>query len=60
MREGPLEPNKAVEQIPSEPVALHKDFNWVTIDLAKQDQLDEVVALLGAHYVEDAEATFVS
>ncbi|ORY78456.1 Myristoyl-CoA:protein N-myristoyltransferase, N-terminal domain-domain-containing protein [Leucosporidium creatinivorum] len=58
LTEGPLEANKPLESIRQEPVELHKDFNWVTMDLANDDERKEVYDLLTHHYVEDADATF--
>jgi len=33
-------------------------FEWVTMDLTDEVQLEEVYDLLSNHYVEDAEAMF--
>ncbi|GAA5933143.1 glycylpeptide N-tetradecanoyltransferase NMT1 [Sporobolomyces koalae] len=58
LREGPLEADKKPEEIRKEPIDLHKDFKWVTIDLNNPNELKEVYELLTHHYVEDADASF--
>lgn len=39
LREGPLEANKAVEAIRQEPLPLHSDFEWVTMNLASSAEV---------------------
>ncbi|KAI9767132.1 MAG: glycylpeptide N-tetradecanoyltransferase [Geoglossum simile] len=46
------------EQVPKEPSALLEGFEWVTMDLTQNRQLDEIFELLTGHYVEDDEAMF--
>ncbi|GJN88755.1 hypothetical protein Rhopal_001723-T1 [Rhodotorula paludigena] len=58
LREGPLEPDKKAEEVQQEPVKLHHDFKWVTVDLNDPAQLKEVYNLLTHHYVEDLDASF--
>ncbi|POY74347.1 GNAT family acetyltransferase [Rhodotorula taiwanensis] len=58
VREGVLEADKKPEEVPKEPVALHKDFKWVTVNLSDANELREVYELLTHHYVEDLDATF--
>ncbi|BGP13671.1 hypothetical protein JCM10213_002239 [Rhodosporidiobolus nylandii] len=58
LREGPLEPDTPPEQVRQEPIPLHKDFEWVTVDLSDPAQLKEVYELLTHHYVEDQDASF--
>ncbi|GAA5888023.1 hypothetical protein JCM16303_000183 [Sporobolomyces ruberrimus] len=58
LREGPLEADKKPEEVRKEPIELHKDFRWVTIDLNNPNELKEVYELLTNHYVEDADASF--
>ncbi|GAA6063044.1 hypothetical protein JCM10212_001107 [Sporobolomyces blumeae] len=58
LREGPLEADKKPEEIRKEPIPLHKDFKWVTVDLNNPNELKEVYELLTHHYVEDADASF--
>lgn len=38
-KEGPIEPNKSVEQIRQTPYGLHKDFRWATIDLSNPNEV---------------------
>lgn len=42
IKEGPLEPNKVVEQVRQEPYDLHKDFQWTTVDVTDPDQVSEL------------------
>ncbi|GAA5990097.1 hypothetical protein JCM11641_007066 [Rhodosporidiobolus odoratus] len=58
IREGPLEPDSPLSSIPTTPTKLHKDFEWVTLDLTDKAQLKEVYELLTHHYVEDQDASF--
>ncbi|KAI9879712.1 MAG: glycylpeptide N-tetradecanoyltransferase [Pleopsidium flavum] len=46
------------EQVRKEPYPLIEGFEWVTMDLTKDAQLEEVYELLTSHYVEDDEAMF--
>ncbi|PVH84072.1 N-myristoyl transferase [Cadophora sp. DSE1049] len=59
---GPIEegPFKIVdiEKVPKEPGALLPGFEWVTMDLTKEEEIQELFALLYGHYVEDDEAMF--
>ncbi|GAA5938283.1 hypothetical protein JCM3775_002937 [Rhodotorula graminis] len=57
-REGPLEADKKPDEVQHEPVKLHKDFSWVTVDLTDEAQKKEVYDLLTHHYVEDLDASF--
>ncbi|KDE04788.1 hypothetical protein MVLG_04752 [Microbotryum lychnidis-dioicae p1A1 Lamole] len=58
VREGPLEPNTPIEQIPREPIKLHKDFVWSNVELNDSAQLKEVYDLMTNNYVEDPDASF--
>lgn len=58
IHEGPLEPDTPADLVPKDPVALHKDFAWCTVDLNDPVQLKEVYELLTHHYVEDQDASF--
>ncbi|GAA5822610.1 hypothetical protein JCM11251_004315 [Rhodosporidiobolus azoricus] len=58
IREGPIEADKPVSEIPQDPVPLHKDFEWVTVNLSDAAELKEVYELLTHHYVEDQDASF--
>ncbi|KAF5023060.1 hypothetical protein F66182_4872 [Fusarium sp. NRRL 66182] len=57
LKEGPLRIQK-VEEVDKEPAALLSGFEWVTMDLTKDEEIKEVYELLNKHYVEDDEAMF--
>lgn len=57
VEEGPLKMQK-VEDIDQEPQPLVAGFEWVTMDLADDEDMKEVYELLNGHYVEDDEAMF--
>ncbi|KAI4179258.1 MAG: hypothetical protein L6R41_007950 [Letrouitia leprolyta] len=46
------------ERVPKEPQSLLEGFEWVTMDLTSDKELEEVWELLNGHYVEDDEAMF--
>lgn len=46
------------EQVPKVPGPLVDGFEWVTMDLLQDEELEEVFQLLSGHYVEDEEAMF--
>jgi glycylpeptide N-tetradecanoyltransferase len=46
------------ERVPKEPPPLTEGFEWVTMDLTREEELKEVFDLLDGHYVEDEEAMF--
>lgn len=57
IKEGPfkiIDP----EQVPKEPVPLIDGFEWVTMDLTDDKELQEVFELLYGHFVEDDEGMF--
>ncbi|PBP16793.1 Glycylpeptide N-tetradecanoyltransferase [Diplocarpon rosae] len=47
-----------IEKVPKEPGPLLPGFEWVTMDLTKEEEIQELFALLYGHYVEDDEAMF--
>lgn len=57
IEEGPI---KVIdpETVPKEPQAMLEGFEWVTMDLTEEKELEEVYELLNGHYVEDGEAMF--
>ncbi|KAI4250091.1 MAG: hypothetical protein L6R40_000263 [Gallowayella cf. fulva] len=57
VKEGPI---KIIdpEQVPKEPQPLLEGFEWVTMNLMDDKELEEVWELLNGHYVEDDEAMF--
>lgn len=57
IEEGPfkiIDPDK----VPKEPSPLMEGFEWVTMDVTREEELKEVFELLDGHYVEDEEAMF--
>lgn len=46
------------DQVDRNPSPMYPGFEWVTMDLEDEAQLDEVYDLLTNHYVEDKDATF--
>ncbi|KAL8727508.1 MAG: hypothetical protein Q9181_005694 [Wetmoreana brouardii] len=55
--EGPIK-RIDPEQVPKEPQQLLEGFEWVTMNLLDDKELEEVYELLNGHYVEDDEAMF--
>lgn len=57
IEDGPI---KRIEQdqVDKNPSPMYPGFEWVTMDLEDEKQLDEVYELLTNHYVEDKDATF--
>ncbi|KAL8917650.1 MAG: hypothetical protein Q9208_007831 [Pyrenodesmia sp. 3 TL-2023] len=56
-QEGPIKMIDP-EKVPKEPQQLLEGFEWVTMDLTDEKELEEVWELLNGHYVEDDEAMF--
>jgi glycylpeptide N-tetradecanoyltransferase len=46
------------EQVSKEPDPLIEGFEWVTLDLTDEKELQELYELLAGHYVEDLNAMF--
>ncbi|CAG8644199.1 8885_t:CDS:2, partial [Paraglomus occultum] len=55
---GPIEENTPHDQIRKEPYPLPKEFEWCTIDLNNESELNELYTLLTNNYVEDEDAMF--
>ena len=57
VKDGPI---KVIDPdtVPKEPSKMHDGFEWVTMDLTDEKELEEVYELLTGHYVEDDEAMF--
>ncbi|GMM31892.1 glycylpeptide N-tetradecanoyltransferase [Martiniozyma asiatica (nom. inval.)] len=55
--EGPLQ-IKSVSDVPQEPYKIHDSFEWCTLDLDSDADLDSLYTLLFDHYVEDHDAAF--
>jgi hypothetical protein len=47
-----------IEKVDKNPSPMYPGFEWVTMDLEDEKQLEEVYELLTNHYVEDKDATF--
>jgi hypothetical protein len=47
-----------LDKVSKEPSPLTEGFEWVTMDLTREEELKEVFELLDGHYVEDEEAMF--
>lgn len=56
--DGPIDPAKTVAEVSTKPLPMLKSFEWVTLDLTKQEDLSDVHKLLYEHYVEDSSFTF--
>ncbi|EGW30786.1 uncharacterized protein SPAPADRAFT_62646 [Spathaspora passalidarum NRRL Y-27907] len=56
--EGPIDATKTPADIPDTPLPLISDFEWSTLDIEDDAQLDELYKLLYDNYVEDTDATF--
>ncbi|KAH7402569.1 glycylpeptide N-tetradecanoyltransferase-like protein [Pyrenochaeta sp. MPI-SDFR-AT-0127] len=57
IKDGPIKEIK-IEEVDKNPSPMYPGFEWVTMDLENEKQLDEVYELLTNHYVEDKDATF--
>ncbi len=57
VEEGPIQ-TLTVEEVPKDPPPLVDGFEWDTIDLTDDTQVQEVFELLSGHFVEDGEAMF--
>lgn len=54
----PIQPDKAISEIKSDPFTLPDGFKWDDIDLTDKDQLMELYTLLNENYVEDDDNMF--
>ncbi|CAG5179265.1 uncharacterized protein ALTATR162_LOCUS9116 [Alternaria atra] len=57
IKDGPIKEIK-IEDVDKNPSPMYPGFEWVTMDLEDEKQLEEVYELLTNHYVEDKDATF--
>jgi len=55
--EGPME-EKHVDEVPKDPYALPQGFYWVSMDVADDEELQEIYTLLYENYVEDDDNMF--
>ena len=56
-KDGPIKQGK-VADVSTEQMGLPNGFEWVTLDLADEEQLKQVFVLLRDHYVEDTDGVF--
>ncbi|KAH8714806.1 acyl-CoA N-acyltransferase [Phaeosphaeriaceae sp. PMI808] len=57
IKDGPIKQIE-VDKVDKNPSPMYPGFEWVTMDLEDEKQLEEVYELLTNHYVEDKDATF--
>jgi glycylpeptide N-tetradecanoyltransferase len=57
IKDGPIKEIE-LDKVDRNPSPMYPGFEWVTMDLEDEKQLDEVYELLTNHYVEDKDATF--
>ena len=57
IKDGPIKEIK-MEDVDKTPSPMYPGFEWITMDLENEKQLEEVYELLTNHYVEDKDATF--
>ncbi|OAL56816.1 glycylpeptide N-tetradecanoyltransferas-like protein [Pyrenochaeta sp. DS3sAY3a] len=57
IKDGPIK-EIDIDKVDKNPSPMYPGFEWVTMDLEDEKQLDEVYELLTNHYVEDKDATF--
>jgi glycylpeptide N-tetradecanoyltransferase len=55
--EGPIK-EIDIEKVDKNPSPMYPGFEWVTVDIENEKELEEVHDLLSNHYVEDSEAMF--
>ncbi|TXT13266.1 hypothetical protein VHUM_00633 [Vanrija humicola] len=58
IKEGPIDPPKTPADVRQEPYALPAGFEWSTVDVKNEGQMNELHTLLSENYVEDDEAMF--
>lgn len=56
--EGPIEKLKTPDDVPDTPYPLPKEFEWSTLNLDNDKDMDELYELLHENYVEDSSETF--
>lgn len=56
--DGPIDSSKTVADVRTEPYPIHSSFEWVTLDLNSETNLEQLYDLLYEHYVEDHDAAF--
>ncbi|KAJ3092230.1 Glycylpeptide N-tetradecanoyltransferase 2 [Quaeritorhiza haematococci] len=58
LENGPIEPDKAPEEVRQEPYPLPKDFEWCLLDIDDAKEVQDLYELLAMNYVEDDDALF--
>jgi glycylpeptide N-tetradecanoyltransferase len=56
--EGPIVPNKPIEEIRKEPYTMPAGFVWSNVNVQDPNDIQELYTLLANNYVEDVEAAF--
>lgn len=56
--EGPIVPNKPINEIRQEPYTMPNGFEWSNVNIHNNEQLIELYTLLTNNYVEDDDALF--
>lgn len=57
-KEGPIDAPKTPADVSDKPLPLLADFEWSTVDIDDDKQINELYDLLYENYVEDTDATF--
>jgi glycylpeptide N-tetradecanoyltransferase len=55
--EGPIE-SLNIDSIQKEPLKLNQDYEFYTVDITNENELQSLYQLLSLHYVEDDDCTF--
>lgn len=56
--EGPIEPNRPIEELRQEPYTMPDGFEWTSLNVENPSELKELYDLLANNYVEDDDALF--
>ena len=55
---GPIDATNIVENVRKDPFPLPPAFEWITCDVSKESELQEIYSLLNENYVEDEDSLF--
>eukprot|EP01029_Cantina_marsupialis_P031004 TRINITY_DN8696_c0_g1_i1.p1 TRINITY_DN8696_c0_g1~~TRINITY_DN8696_c0_g1_i1.p1 ORF type:complete len:410 (-),score=132.63 TRINITY_DN8696_c0_g1_i1:171-1400(-) len=55
---GPIDTPKTVDDVSKAPIAVGKHYEWVAMDVTKDEEMAEIYELLTHHYVEDDDNMF--
>ena len=58
VKSGPIDPPKTVSEVKKEPYSLPASYEWVTCDVLKDSELQDIYTLLNENYVEDDDSLF--